>query len=427
MEKSGFLEELKWRGMLFDHTPGVEAYLQPLARGYIGFDPTSDSLTIGNFVQLMILTLFQKHGHQPIALMGGATGRIGDPAGKDKERELKSYDEIDANVRSQTEIIHRLLDFEHAENPAIMINNIDFYKDMNVLDFLRDVGKTLTINYMMSKESVKKRIETGLSFTEFSYQLLQGYDFQVLNTTQQCALQMGGSDQWGNITSGTEFIRRNSGGKAYGITIPLLTKSDGTKFGKSEAGAIWLTADKTSPYQFYQYWLNADDADLERLIKYFSLKTRDEMEAMIKNISDNPRQSKKELAAELTARVHGQESLEQVEQVSTLLFSKSLDAESISDISVEAFEMVANDIPGFSFSASALASAPSMEDFLTEQCPIFTSKGELRRAIKGNALSINKSKVAVPDLQIDVSFLIHDTYIMVENGKKNKFLLKRTV
>jgi tyrosyl-tRNA synthetase len=423
MEKSGFLEEMEWRGMHFDHTPGVENYLKPGVRGYIGFDPTSDSLTIGNFVQLMILALFQKHGHQPIVLMGGATGRIGDPSGKDKERELKSTDEIDANVEAQAAIIRRILDFDKDEHPAIMINNHDFYREMNVLDFLRDVGKTLTVNYMMSKESVKKRIETGLSFTEFSYQLLQGYDFQVLYNTQNCALQMGGSDQWGNITSGTEFIRRNSGGKAYGITTPLLTKSDGSKMGKSESGAIWLSADKTSPYQFYQYWLNADDADLERLIKYFSLKSREEMQAMIAQVDSDPRQVKKDLAAELTARIHGPESLDQVEQVSALIFSKSLNAETLSNISQAAFDMVAMDIPGYTFHKSILDSDKLLVDFLTEDCEIFPSKSEFRRAVKGNALSVNKSKVSDEEMMISLTDLIHGKYLMVENGKKNKYLL----
>lgn len=424
MEFTGFLEELKWRGMYFDHTPGVEEYLTPGARGYIGFDPTAESLTMGNLVQLMILALFQKHGHQPIVLMGGATGRIGDPSGKDKERELKTVDEIDNNVRLQQAQIEKLLDFDREDNPAILLNNYAFYENMNVLDFLRNVGKTLTVNYMMSKESVKKRIETGISFTEFSYQLLQGYDFQVLYNEQACALQMGGSDQWGNITAGTEFIRRNSNGKAYAITTPLLTKSDGSKMGKSESGAIWLSAEKTSPYQFYQYLLNCDDADLENLIKYFSLKTRAEMEDMLGRISSDPRQVKKELATELTARLHGEEAVAQVEQVSTLLFSKQLNQETISEISKGAFDMVAADIPGFTFTEDDLANAESLADFLTTACPIFKSKGDFRRAIKGNALAVNKTKVADESAPISDNHLIHGEYVMIENGKKNKFLLR---
>ena len=378
---------------------------------------------MGNFVQLMILTIFQKHGFQPIVLMGGATGRIGDPSGKDKERELKTTAEIDANVESQKILIKKLLDFDRPDNPAIMVNNYEFYQDMNVLDFLRDIGKTLTVNYMMSKESVKKRIETGLSFTEFSYQLLQGYDFQVLYNEHDCKLQMGGSDQWGNITSGTEFIRRNSGGKAYGVTTPLLTKSDGSKMGKSESGAIWLSADKTSPYAFYQYWLKTDDADLERLIKYFSLKSRSDMEDMIARISSDPRAVKKEIAEELTARLHGQQSVEQVEQVSSLLFSKSLTKENVSEISVEAFNMVAADIPSFSFDMPQSDEDLKLSNFLTSLCPIFASKSEFTRAVKGNALSVNKSKIVDANSAISIVDLIHDRYVLVENGKRNNFYL----
>ncbi len=423
MEIASFLDEMKWRGMHYDHTPGVESYLKPGARGYIGFDPTSDSLTIGNFVQLMILTIFQKHGGQPIALMGGATGRIGDPSGKDKERDLKSLEEIEHNVEQQTILIKALLDFDRPHNPALLRNNFDFYKSMNVLDFLRDVGKTLTVNYMMSKESVKNRIETGISFTEFSYQLLQGYDFQVLYNDDNCALQMGGSDQWGNITAGTEFIRRNSGGKAYGITTPLLTKSDGTKMGKSESGAIWLSAHRTSPYQFYQYWLNADDADVERLIKYFSLKSISEMQKMIDQISEDPREVKRLLAAELTARVHGEGSLATVEQVSTLLFSKSLNADSISEISEDAFQMVASDIPAFTCKPDIITNGIRIDDLFTSECPIFSSKGDLRRSVKGNAVSINKSKVTDVDHTVSNNDFLHEKYLLVENGKRNKFIV----
>jgi tyrosyl-tRNA synthetase len=272
-----FLEELKWRGMLHDMTPGVESLLsEKKITGYIGFDPTAPSLTIGNFVQIMLLKMFQLSGHTPIILMGGATGRIGDPSFKDSERELKSYDELDRNLSFQMEQMKKFLDFE-GPNAAIIVNNLDFYRDMGVLEFLRDVGKTLTVNYMMSKDSVKNRLETGLSFTEFSYQLLQSYDFQLLFTKYNCVLQMGGSDQWGNITSGTEFIRRNVDGKAYAITTPLLTKADGSKFGKSEKGNLWLDPSLTSPYRFYQFWINADDADLPKYLRYFSLKSKQEI------------------------------------------------------------------------------------------------------------------------------------------------------
>ncbi|RMG80152.1 MAG: tyrosine--tRNA ligase, partial [Bacteroidetes bacterium] len=258
-----FIEELRWRGMVHDLTPGVEEHLnETMRRGYIGFDPTAPSMTIGNYVQIMLLTLFQRCGHQPVVVMGGATGRIGDPSGKDKERQLKSYEELDRNLRFQQKQVEKLLESSEGPNPVIIVNNLDFYRDMNILDFLRDVGKTLTINYMMSKESVQKRVESGLSFTEFSYQLLQAYDFQCLYQQYGITLQMGGSDQWGNITSGTEFIRRNLGEKAYAVTTPLLAKSDGTKFGKSEEGNIWLDPNMTSPYKFYQFWINAADQDI---------------------------------------------------------------------------------------------------------------------------------------------------------------------
>ena len=318
-----FIEELRWRGMLHDTMPGVEEHLNEKMRiAYIGFDPTAPSLTIGNYVQVMILKFFQLAGHQPIVLMGGATGRVGDPSGKDKERQLKSTEELDSNLSFQAAQFKKFLDFEGVENKALMLNNIDFYKDMNILDFLRDVGKTLTVNYMSSKESVKKRIDTGISFTEFSYQLLQGYDFQCLFQKRGCTLQMVGSDQWGNITSGTEFIRRNLSEKAYAVTTPLLTKADGSKFGKSEEGNIWLDPNLTSPYRFYQFWINADDRDLPKFIRYFSLKSREEIEALESELAENPQELKRILAEELTVRVHSQEDYESVLKVTQLLFNK---------------------------------------------------------------------------------------------------------
>ena len=425
MTQSSFIDEMKWRGMFFDATPEVESYLTPGAKGYIGFDPTSDSLTIGNFVQIMILTLYQRHGHQPIVLMGGATGRIGDPSGKDAERTLKSIEEIESNVKGQTNLLKKLIDFDHPENPAILVNNYDWYRDLNVLDFLRHIGKTLTVNYMMSKESVKKRIETGISFTEFSYQLLQGYDFQRLFEDHDCRLQMGGSDQWGNITSGTEFIRRNSGGRAYGVTTPLLTKSDGSKFGKSESGAIWLSADKTSPYQFYQYWLNVSDADLEKLIKYFSLKTREEMQAMIDMIEDDPRQVKTQLADELTARVHNTQALNQAKKVSEIIFNKKLDHGALIQMEPEVLDMVSKEIPSFVLEDLNQDKYHALSELCTEHTDILNSKGELRRAIKNNAISVNKIKISDPDHAVENSAFIHNKYLFLENGKKNKYLLIR--
>lgn len=417
-----FLEELTWRGMLHDSTPGLEKIIdQPLV-GYIGFDPTAPSLTIGNYVQVMILTHFQRYGHKPIVLMGGATGRIGDPSFKDKERDLKTAEELDTNLAFQKEQFRKLLHFE-GENPAVFVNNYDFYHNMNVLDFLRDVGKTLTVNYMMSKESVKKRIETGISFTEFSYQLLQGYDFQRLFQDHNCRLQMGGSDQWGNITAGTEFIRRNLNEKAYAVTTPLLTKSDGKKFGKSEEGNIWLDPKLTSPYKFYQFWINADDADIPTFTKYFSLKGRDEIDAMIRDHTDNPREFKRLLAEELTIRIHSQETYNSVLRVSELLFNKKANQETLHAMKDDDLATVAGEIPSFAISKDLLANGVNIVDLLAEHTQVVGSKGDARRAIKGNAIAVNKEKISSHDINISSSSLLHGRYLMIENGKKNKFIL----
>jgi tyrosyl-tRNA synthetase len=417
-----FLDELTWRGMLHDSTPGLEDIIDQPLTGYIGFDPTAPSLTIGNYVQVMILTHFQRHGHQPIVLMGGATGRIGDPSFKDKERELKTTEELDKNLEHQKEQFRKLLDFE-GDNPALFVNNYDFYQQMNVLDFLRDVGKTLTVNYMMSKESVKKRIETGISFTEFSYQLLQGYDFQCLFQKHGCRLQMGGSDQWGNITAGTEFIRRNLNEKAYAVTTPLLTKSDGKKFGKSEEGNIWLDPELTSPYKFYQFWINADDADIPTFTRYFSLKSREEIEAQEQELADNPQERKRLLAEELTIRLHSQEAYDSVLKVSELLFNKKAKRETLLDMSAADLSTVAQEIPSFSVPKDALNNGVNIVDLLAGHTQVVASKGDARRAIKGNAIAVNKEKIQNHDTNITSEALLHDQYLMVENGKKNKFIL----
>lgn len=419
-----FLEELRWRGMLNDMTPGVEEELQKgMVTGYIGFDPTAPALTIGNYVQLCILKLFQLSGHKPIVLMGGATGRIGDPSGKDKERELKSYDVLDANLKEQARQIDRFLNFTDGENKAEIVNNYDFYKDMNVLDFLRDVGKTLTVSYMSSKESVRKRIETGLSFTEFSYQLLQAYDFQCLYQKNNCIVQMGGSDQWGNITSGTEFIRRNLGGKAFAITTPLLTKSDGKKFGKSEEGNVWLDAKLTSPYKFYQFWINADDADVPKLTRYFTLHSREEIESREKEFGDNPQELKRLLAEEQTIRVHSKAAYESVLKVSELLFNRRANQENLLNLGQAELETVANEIPSFTVKRDLIAGGINIVDLLAEQTQIVSSKGDARRAIKGNAISVNKIKVNHHEASFNQEALLHGKFIMVENGKKNKYMV----
>lgn len=416
-----FIEELRWRGMIHDMTPGLEEYLnEHQTKGYIGFDPTAPSLTIGNYVQIMTLTLFQRHGHTPVVLMGGATGRIGDPSFKDTERELKSDDEIQRNLEHQEQQFHRLLNFETGKNRAVMLNNYEFYRNMNVLDFLRDAGKTLTVNYMLSKESVKKRIETGLSFTEFSYQLLQGYDFQILMENHGVFLQMGGSDQWGNITSGTEFIRRNTGQKAYALTSPLLVKADGTKFGKSTEGNIWLDPELTTPYQFYQFWINGDDRDIEKFIRIFSLKSVQELDSWLQEETD-PRILKRELAEELTVRIHGQEEYESVLKVSELLFNSRINQDFVRGLSEKELQRIAAEIPTFTVPRTEVQSGGFLE-VTVGQDRVFNSNGEARRAIKGNAVSVNKKKIQDFAYQIHPDDLLYGKYILLENGKKNKFI-----
>ncbi len=418
-----FIEELTWRGMLQDSTPGAEVFLnEGPTKGYIGFDPTAPSMTIGNYVQLMLLRLFQLSGHTPIILMGGATGRIGDPSGKDKERQLKSFDELDSNLKFQLEQAKKFLSFE-GENAAIVVNNLDFYKEMNVLDFLRDVGKTLTVNYMMGKDSVKNRLETGLSFTEFSYQLMQAYDFQKLYSDRDCRIQMGGSDQWGNITSGTEFIRKNVNGKAYAVTTPLLTKSDGKKFGKSEEGNIWLDAKMTTPYKFYQFWINADDADIPTFTRYFTLKTQAEVEAMEAEHADNPRKIKEILAEELTRRVHSDQAYESVMNVSEILFGRTATEDSLKGLAESDLETISEEIRSFNISKSDLTAGIKITDLLSNQTEVLKSVSEAKRAVKNNAISINKVKVANDEHMVTSADLIHDKYIMLENGKKNKFMI----
>ncbi len=416
-----FLSELKWRGMLQDVTPGLEDYLKTeKVTAYIGFDPTAPSLTIGNYVQIMLLTLLQKYGHKPIVLLGGATGRIGDPSGKDKERQLKSYDELDSNLNFQKEQFKQLIDFNDAENPAMFINNLDFYKDLNILDFLRVAGKTLTVNYMLSKDSVQNRLENGLSFTEFSYQLLQAYDFQCLYNDYGCKLQMGGSDQWGNITSGTEFIRRNIGGKAYALTTPLLTKADGTKFGKSAEGNIWLDSKLTSPYRFYQFWINAADADIPTFVRYFTFFDQDTILKREKDL--DIREQKLLLAEELTVRIHGKDAYQAVLKVTDLLFNKPSDDQI--DLSETELEMIANEIQTFDISSEAINKNLTINDLLTTESQILSSKGEVRRAIQNNALKLNKEKITSGDDLISLNQLIRDKYIILENGKKNKYLFR---
>lgn len=425
MAKKSFIGEMTWRGMIQDMTPGLAEKLEEgVVTGYIGFDPTAPSLTIGNYVQVMILTHFQRCGHRPIVLMGGATGRIGDPSGKDAERELKSPEVLDHNLEFQSQQLRRLLDFDNPENGAILVNNLDFYRDMNVLDFLRDVGKNLTINYMLSKESVKRRLDSGMSFTEFSYQLLQAYDFLCLYRKYNCIFQMGGSDQWGNITSGTEFIRRNEPESAvYAMTSPLLTKADGKKFGKSEEGNIWLDPNMTSPYAFYQFWLNADDRDLPKLLRYFSLRDRNEIEALEKEYENDPRRLKVLLAEELTERIHGQGALASAKKMTQVFFDDqlsmedlgSLSDEELADLRKEAKDNVYVLPRDNTFSCNAV-------DFLVDLklCP---SKSEARRIIQQQAAKVNLERIGSIEDNITADQFILGKYLFVQTGKKNKRLV----
>lgn len=420
-----FLEELRWRGLIHDFTPGVEEHFNKgMVRAYIGFDPTAPSLTIGNYVQIMLLTFLQRAGHQPVVLMGGATGRIGDPSGKDKERDLKTFDELDHNMAHQIEQAKKLLDFNpKTPNHALLVNNYDFYKDMNVLDFLRDVGKYLTVNYMMSKESVRRRIEgeTGISFTEFSYQLIQGYDFVLLHRNHGITVQMGGSDQFGNITAGVELARKIDESKVYAVTTPLLTKADGSKFGKSESGNIWLDPVLTTPYKFYQFWLNTDDRDLPKFLRYFSLKNKEEIENI--EARQTAQEIKRAFAEELTVRIHGQVAYEAVLSVSKLLFDPKADAETLRSLDAATLAGVAEEIPSPKIATSDLKNGINILDFLSETTGILESRSEAKRAIQANTIAINKVKVSDLGAVVNPSDFLHGQYLMVDNGKKNKYLV----
>lgn len=421
-----FIEELEWRGLLKNKSEGLDEELKKGSiKGYIGFDPTAASLTIGNLVTITLLKHLQLHGHTPIVLMGGATGKIGDPSGKDAERQLLSYDIIDANIQRFKQQMAKFLDFE-GENAAIILNNEDFYKDMDVFTFLRDIGKNITVNYMMAKDSVKNRIDNrdqGLSFTEFSYQIIQGYDFQYLHEHHDCVLQMGGSDQWGNITTGTHFVGK-AGGKAYGLTCPLLTKSDGTKFGKSEGGNVWLDATMTSPYQFYQFWLTkVPDADIPKMFKTFSLKSKAEIEALLEeHLETNPRLLLQLLAEEMTVRVHSQEAYESVKKATDIVFSKKLKREVLETMSESDFEILKGELPTFNIPSGIKATAIPIDELLSGNHETIQSKSDVRRAVKSNALSINTEKVTAHDQSIAFADTIHDKYIFFQNGKKHKFL-----
>nr|WKN40187.1 tyrosine--tRNA ligase [Tunicatimonas sp. TK19036] len=420
---STFVEELRWRGMIHDMTPGTEEQLsKEKTLGYIGFDPTAKSLHIGNLATVMLLVHLQRVGHQPIALVGGATGMIGDPSGKSAERNLLDENTLRENQEGVRKQLEKFLDFEAAENPAIMVNNYDWFGQIGFLEFLRDAGKHLTINYMIAKDSVKKRLESGLSFTEFSYQLLQGYDFYHLYKERGVKLQMGGSDQWGNITTGTEFIRRKASGEAYALTAPLITKSDGTKFGKSESGNVWLDAEMTSPYKFYQFWLNVADEDLPRLLRVFSLKSKEEIEALEQ--LPNPNEAKRALAEELTTRIHSTDDFENARDASSILFGNAA-LERIQRIDEKTLLEVFEGLPQETITRSEYEAAGNVVDLLSEATKqiVFKSKGEARRMIQQGGVSVNKEKITSADAEANFQ-LLQNKYLLVQRGKKNHYLIR---
>jgi tyrosyl-tRNA synthetase len=423
-----FVEELRWRGMLHDIMPGTEEELNKgLTSGYIGFDPTADSLHVGHLTQIMTLIHFQRAGHKPVALVGGATGMVGDPSGKSAERNLLSEDVLNHNVKCLENQLKKFLDFDCGAKSAEMVNNYDWFKNFTFLDFIRDVGKHLTVNYMMAKDSVKKRLEgeTGMSFTEFSYQLVQGYDFYYLWKEKKCMVQMGGSDQWGNIVTGTEMIRRKGGGSAFAITTQLIKKADGTKFGKTESGAVWLDPAKTSPYKFYQFWLNTTDADAKSWIRIFTLKSQAEIEALEHEHDQQPhlRILQKALADEITIRSHSEPALQTAIKTSEFLFGNgSLDFISNfnDDQVLEAFE----GLPQFEVSKDELLSGINVTDLLAEKTSVFPSKSEAKKMIAGGGVSINREKFTDSAATISDSQLINGKYLVVQKGKKNYFLIK---
>ena len=417
-----FVEELKWRGMIHDIMPGTqEQFAKEMTSAYIGFDPTADSLHIGSLVQIMILVHLQKAGHKPVALVGGATGMVGDPSGKSKERNLLDEKTLNYNLKCMQAQLEKFLDFDCGENSAEVVNNFDWFKEFSFLDFIRDVGKHMSVNYMMAKDSVKSRLETGMSFTEFSYQLVQGYDFYWLWKNKNCMVQLGGSDQWGNIVTGTELIRRKGGGQAFAVTTPLIKKADGGKFGKTEEGNVWLDKTKTSPYKFYQFWLNSSDEDAKNYIKIFTLKSQEEINSIITEHEQAPhlRVLQKALADEVTTRVHSAEDLEMAIKASNILFGKST-ADDLKSLDEDTFLSVFDGVPQFEVSANDFDCG--IVDFLAEKTQVFGSKGEARRMLKSNAVSINKEKVN-EEKQISSADLISNKYILVQKGKKNYFLI----
>ena len=422
--KTNFVEELRWRGMIHDMMPGTEEQLnKEMTVAYVGIDPTADSLHIGHLVSIMMLKHLQAAGHKPIALVGGATGMIGDPSFKSAERKLLTTEEIQHNVDGIRKQLSKFLDFDKGENAAELLNNYEWMKDYLFLDFIRDVGKHITVNYMMAKDSVKKRMETGISFTEFSYQLLQGYDFLTLYRTKGCKLQMGGSDQWGNITTGTELIRRMEGGEAFALTCPLITKADGTKFGKTEGGNVWLDPEKTSPYKFYQFWLNCSDEDSVKYIRIFTMLSKEEIEALEAEHAQAPhlRLLQKALAKELTIRVHSQKDYEQAVAASEILFGKGT-TEQLQQLDKGTIASVFEGVPQFTIAKSKVEAGIDVVDLLAVETNVFASKGEIKRALKENSISINKTKIP-EGYNVTANDILAGSYIVVQKGKKNYYLI----
>lgn len=425
-----FVEELSWRGMIHDVMPGTDEQLgKEMTSAYVGIDPTADSLHIGHLVSVMMLKHFQRSGHKPIALVGGATGMIGDPSMKSQERNLLDEATLRHNQECIKNQLSRFLDFySDAPNAAEMVNNYDWMKDFTFLDFIRDIGKHITVNYMMSKESVKKRISSesssGMSFTEFTYQLVQGYDFLYLYQNKNCKLQMGGSDQWGNITTGTELIRRIAGGEAFALTCPLIKKADSSKFGKTEAGNVWLDPEKTSPYEFYQFWLNTSDEDAEKYIKIFTLLDQEEISSLVERHREAPhlRELQRKLAEEVTVMVHSREDYDAAVSASLILFGQGT-AEELKKLNEKTLLSIFEGVPQFEISLEDLRPGVNIVELLTEKAAVFPSKGELRRTIQANGLSLNKEKVGSADLSVTSASLLGGKYLLAQKGRKNYYLL----
>ncbi|MFV0599776.1 MAG: tyrosine--tRNA ligase [Bacteroidales bacterium] len=420
-----FIKELEWRGMIHNVMPGTEELLmKEMTTAYVGIDPTADSLHIGHLVGVMMLTHLQRCGHRPLVVLGGATGMIGDPSFKSEERKLLTIEQIEYNKSCIENQLSKFMDFKSdAPNKAEVLNNYDWTKGWSFLDFIRDIGKHITVNYMMAKDSVKKRLETGLSFTEFSYQLLQGYDFKFLYENYNCRLQMGGSDQWGNITTGTELIRRMLQGEAYALTCPLITKADGGKFGKTEKGNIWLDAEKTSPYAFYQFWLNTSDEDAKKFIKIFTLFSKEEVESMISAHEKEPhlRELQKTLAKDMTIRVHGEKEFNSAIEASEILFGKGT-TETLKNLDEKTLLSVFDGVPMFEMDRNSLNEGINIIDLVAEKTNVLASKSEARRTLKENALSINKTKIT-EDYICNDSDLLNNIYILIQKGKKNYYLI----